>query len=457
MRLIINIFLIILIVFSLSIIPINYQIIDFHLSYLNKSDDIEIEAVETNIEFFNVSSTESNLFLTDNNFKVCISTSNKDELETIIDSFNIKISNPNEVVKTIKLKQLKNSYEKNIVDINEYLAEHSNQEIYTIEYNFYLRDLDLTSNYYTVLITSADSRVKENISYEFNYTNDNTYIGSSNKSPENMLYTKVYYADENFLRLVPVNKLINSTDRFIRATMNQLLETPDNKYGLSNTIIAPRIKNIYIHNKTARIDLNSYDVTAFNNGSANAMFALDSIINTIGKFSVVDKVKFFVDNKDNANYFHGTDLSEEFIVTNKSKAYVGLETTNKTMLLYPIEINEKNLNDKIVVIIKTLQGINYESNATASLIPTLPSNVKLLNYKFNDKNIELDFSKEFLTIYKENNNYNKLMYESILYSMTSIEGINSVSILVNSEKVPSFTGIKISEPQKPNVFINTLN
>ena len=457
MRLIINIFLIILIVFSLSIIPINYQMIDFSLPHLSNPSDIEVEEVETDIEFFNVSSTENNSFLTDNNFKIFISTSNKDELQTIIDSFNIKISNPNEVVKTIKLNQLKNSHEKNVVDIKEYLDEYSNQEIYTIEYNFYLKDLDLTSNYYTFLITSTDSRVKENISYEINYTNDNTYIGSSNKSPENMLYTEVYYADENFLRLVPVNKLINSTDRFIRATMNQLLEIPDEKYGLSNTIIAPRINNIYIHNKTARIDLNSYDVTAFNNGSANATFALDSIINTIGKFSAVDKVKFFVNNKDNANYFHGTDLSEEFIVTNKPKAYVGLETNNKTMLLYPIEINEINLNDKINAIIKTLQGINYGANATDSLIPTLPSNVKLLNYKFNDKNIELDFSKEFLTIYKENSNYNKLMYESILYSMTSIEGINSVSILVNSEIVPLFDEIKISEPQKPNVFINTLN
>jgi spore germination protein GerM len=92
-----------------------------------------------------------------------------------------------------------------------------------------------------------------------------------------------------------------------------------------------------------------------------------------------------------------------------------------------------------------------------SLIPTLPNNIKLLNYRFDEKNIELDFSKEFLTVYKENTNYNTLMYESLLYSLTSIEGINTVSIIVNGKKVSSFNGIDISSPQKPNTFINTLN
>jgi spore germination protein GerM len=457
LRLIINIFLLILIVFSLSIIPINYQTFDINFPHFGNNNSEEEITEKNTIDFFNIETTENNSFLTDNTFTILINSSDKEELQTIIDTFNIKISNPNKAVETIKLKEIKNSYEKNTLDINQYLPEYSDQDIYTIKYNFYLKDLNIKSNYYTTLITSTDTRIKDTISYEFNYTNNNTYIGSSNETPTNKLYTEVYYADENYLRLVPVNASIEQTDRFIRKTMNKLLEIPNEKYGLSNNIVAPLIKRIYISNKIARIDFTSFDIKDFSNGSASATFALNSIINTIGKFDYVDKVKFFVDYTDTSDYFHGTDLSETFIINTLPNAYVGLETSKKTMFLYPIGITETNLNDKIDSIINTLKTTSYKSNATMSLIPTLPNNIKLLNYRFDEKNIELDFSEEFLTVYQENTNYNTLMYESLLYSLTSIEGINTVSIVINGEKVSSFNGLEISNPQKPNAFINTLN
>lgn len=458
MRLIINTFLIIIIVLSLSIIPINYHVFELELPSFNKDKIIEENTdLENRIDFLEIKNNEEENLLNNQTFKITINTTNKDEVMDIVNSFKVEISNANEIVKTISLKDIDNTFEEKTVDINNFLSDYSNQDIYVYNYTFNLNNNDLASNHYIVTLKSTDKRIKDEFSYEFNHFNNNKYIGSSNKPIENKLYTKLYYTDENFMRLVPVNKMIDTTDRFIRATMNELLIPPNEKYGLSTTISSPRISNIAISKGTAKLDFNSNEITNFNNGSTNAYFAINSIVNTISKFSVVDRVKFFVDGNDTSDYFHGTDLSESFVIKNSTKAYVGLETSKKTMMLYPIEITETNLNNKILSIISILKTLNFNNESTNSLIPTLPINVKLLNYRFDDKNIELDLSKEFLTAYGGNKEYNSIMYESLLYSFTSIEGINSVSIIIEGEKTNLFNGIDISIPQKPNMFINTLN
>ena len=458
MRLIINTFLIIIIVLSFSIIPINYHIFELELPSFHKDKIIEENINQVSkIEFLEIKNNEDQNLLNDQTFKITINTTNKEEILDIVNSFKVEISNATDLVKTISLKDIAYTFEENVVDINNFLSDYSNQDTFVYNYTFDLNNIDLTSNHYIVYVKSTDNRIKDVFNYEFNHFNNNEYIGSSNKPIENKLYTKLYYTDENFMRLVPVNKMIDTTDRFIRATMNELLIPPNEKYGLSTTISTPRISNIAISKGTTTLDFYGSDIATFNNGSTSAYFAINSIVNTITNFNMVDKVKFYVDGNDSSDYFHGTDLSEPFEVKSSTEAYVGLETSKKTMMLYPIEITETNLNNKILSIVSILKTLNFDNESKTSLIPTLPINVKLLNYRFDDKNIELDFSKEFLSTYNGNKEYNSIMYESLLYSFTSIEGINSVSIIIEGEKVDLFNEIKISNPQKPNIFINTLN
>lgn len=453
MRLVINIFLIILIVFSLSIIPINYQLIDIPLPSQSDTTEEPSDIDATDLEILEIETTKNNSFLDTNEFIINITSNNKSALTKLIDSFDIEISDFNTTIKKSKLTAITN----NATKIKSSKDKESDKEIFSIKYTFKLKNLDITSGYYTAKIKSSNNKINPNLSLDFLYLNNSKYIGSSKKAPENRLYTKLYYADENYLRLIPVNKEIAQTERFIRNTVNELLVLPDKKYGLSDTITSPKVRNIYISNSTARIDLDSYAIKEFDKGSTASQFALYSIIKTIGKFDIVNNVKFFVNDKDTGDYFHGTDISKPFKIENKTKAYVGLETSTNRIFLYPIELNEESLNNKISLIISTLKTSSYNSIATKGLVPTVPSNVKLLNYKFNERNIELNFSKDFLNVFKGNTEFNTLMYDSILYSYTSIEGIDTVSIVIEGEKVESFNNIDISSPQKPNPFINTLN
>lgn len=457
MRLIINLFLIILIVFSLSIIPINQDLFDLDLPSLGEEQPVD-EETESIEEYFNIGATSPQEELLENNeLELIFSTSNRDELETIIDTFNIEFINLLGEKTTYPLKDIPSSFIIKTDDISVYNEDYSGLDVYSINYTFYLKNLDLSSNYYQIKLTSSHEKIPQAYSYEVSYLNSKTYIGSSQKPPESRLFTKIYYPDAGFLRLVPIHKVIDDGSKFIPRTIDELNSVIDEKYGLSNTVVAPKVDNIWVTNGVARIDMKSEDVEAFSTGSATSQFALNSIIKTISEFDIVREVKFFVDNSDTGDFFHGTDLTDTFKVTDGPKAYVGLETSENYSFLYPIDINKDALNEKISTIFNTLKNGGMESVATQNLIPTLPQDVSILNYRFDGKNIELDLSEEFLTAFNNQEDYQLLMYDSLLYSLTSIEGINTVSILINGEQTNDFMEIPISTPQKPNKFINTLD
>jgi len=458
-RLIINLFLIILIVFSLAIIPINYQLLDLDFPYFGDRQN-STDVSEESIDYFDISTT-TEAFLNDNSFEMVLRTTKEDELETLIDSFQVTVTTNTGKEKNFALKDIQKSSKLSKDELSDFveeeLDEENNKTVYTIEYTFYLKNLDLNSNLYETKIISSDDRITDPITFTFRYLKDNSYVGSSNTPPDNSVFAKVYYPDEEFIRLVPVHEILADGNNFIRRSVDELLTPAEEKYGLATSVAAPKVDNIYISGGTARMDLVSEDIEGFNQGSTASQFALNSIINTISEFDIVDDVKFFVDNSDQGDYFHGTDLTETFKINELPKAYVGLETSKRTMFLYPIDIETEGLNDTVLDIISTLKTGTYNGVADINLIPTLPDEVKVNNYRFDGTNIELYLSGEFLTLYEGHDDYKQIMYESLLYSLTSIDGINTVSILVDETPVEDYLGINISERQRPNSFINTLN
>lgn len=73
----------------------------------------------------------------------------------------------------------------------------------------------------------------------------------------------------------------------------------------------------------------------------------------------------------------------------------------------------------------------------ASIIPNgfrsiIPPGTSILNVELNDKTIMVDFSSEFLDV---NENEEKKMIEAIIYTLTSIDGIDKVIIKVEGEQL----------------------
>jgi len=76
--------------------------------------------------------------------------------------------------------------------------------------------------------------------------------------------------------------------------------------------------------------------------------------------------------------------------------------------------------------------------------PLLPKGTEVLNIKLNDKILTIDFSKKFNEIDKE---YEEKIIEALTYTLTSIEGIDKIEILVEGTKLKQLPNSKKVLPE----------
>lgn len=118
-------------------------------------------------------------------------------------------------------------------------------------------------------------------------------------------------------------------------------------------------------------------------------------------------------------------------VTTSNTGIVYLLDNNDYVSRLDIFFSSSNKEDRIKEIIDILT-INNSKNyhIRNGFKPIIPENTKLLDIKIINDQVILNFSDDLLNITKE---YEEKMIESIIYSMTSIDGINKVKININDK------------------------
>lgn len=102
---------------------------------------------------------------------------------------------------------------------------------------------------------------------------------------------------------------------------------------------------------------------------------------------------------------------------------------------YVSRVNVSIKGDSVEMKAKEIISYLTVASNNASLIPNgfkpiIPAGTKVLSTSLSDGNFKVDFSKEFLSIEKENE---VKLIESLVYSLTSLEEIESITILVEGE------------------------
>lgn len=139
--------------------------------------------------------------------------------------------------------------------------------------------------------------------------------------------------------------------------------------------------------------------------------------------------------------------------------------TNITDTIYLLDRNEyvarvnmaikgTTAEEKALMMISYLTvGSDSSSIIPNGFKPIIPHGTQVLSSSLQDKNFKVDFSKEFKNIDEQ---LEVKMIESLIYSLTSIEGIDSITILVEGEilnKLES-TGEYLDNPLDRSYGIN---
>ena len=118
-----------------------------------------------------------------------------------------------------------------------------------------------------------------------------------------------------------------------------------------------------------------------------------------------------------------------------------------------LSLKEDNLIDELIEIM-TIDG-KYQYKIPNGFSAVLPVDTKLLDKKIENNVLILNFNKELLDVKKE---MEEIIIESIIYTMTSIDKIDTIKIQINGEnlnKLPK-SGIILDEYLKREYGINKI-
>ena len=127
-----------------------------------------------------------------------------------------------------------------------------------------------------------------------------------------------------------------------------------------------------------------------------------------------------------------------YIDVKKNSVYL---LNNDLLVQTEVISNKDDINDKILEIIDTLTINGSKKNyINEEFTPVIPANTKVLDLELKDKLLKINFSKEF-------NNADIKAIESLVYSLTELEEVDSIMLFVEGVKID-----KIGDKIIPNVL-----
>lgn len=146
-----------------------------------------------------------------------------------------------------------------------------------------------------------------------------------------------------------------------------------------------------------------------------------------------------------------TNLEFEYI-TDLANSSIYLLDKNKLLVKTKILLDNKKMEDNIKTVITNLT-ISNDNIFPDQLRGIIPKGTKLNNIKIENDTVTLDFSKEFLNIDPD---LSLKLIESIVFSITEIDGLNKLNITVDGNCLEYYpnTKKKISFPLTREIGIN---
>ena len=146
-----------------------------------------------------------------------------------------------------------------------------------------------------------------------------------------------------------------------------------------------------------------------------------------------------------------TNLEFEYI-TDLANSSIYLLDENNYLVKTKVLLDEELLEDNIKNIISNLT-VSSNSKFPDKLNAIIPKNTKLNNITIEDDLVTLDFSKELLNINEE---LSTKLIESIVYSITELDSITKVNIMVESTPLETYpnSNKKIIMPLTRDIGIN---
>ncbi|WP_425448397.1 GerMN domain-containing protein [Dethiothermospora halolimnae] len=354
-----------------------------------------------------------------------------------------------------------NIYKNNNLFKTKNFNRANNQSSISITKNVpYIMNLDLSqenlnipNGEYKIII---DANVKEKhlapLTLTLKYMGNQKYIPASNKIPDGKMPLTLYFPDKDnkIDELIGVTRFVKYSNKPLNTTIKELQKGPDNSTGLNSSSPIGNVNYITIKKGITYVNLPS-DEKIYTESSTRSNIAMESFLKSLSSISGIDHIKFLVDNQRKKLFFNGNDISSNIKLNKNNKVYLSFNNYKRYFL---VGYNVYEINNNFSITEKVDKMIDKLKKSTDNLSNTIPNNVEIKNFSVSDGILKLNFNKNLVNSYDGNKNLQRMMVDSILFSFTSIEGVNRVHILVDNDIVSEFAGLDISKPLERPKFIN---
>ena len=292
-------------------------------------------------------------------------------------------------------------------------------------------------------------------------TNANAANADSTAAEKAATMSTVVYYQDNYGYLVPVMCTIPYEDGVAKATLNKMIQSPENdmqaaRLGLKTVLPEGTTIDLDISDGLARIDLGKEVLNMADAAAESNMIA--AIVQALTEFESVERVEFLVGGQKLDKLTHGTDISGTF-----ERGEINLETSVSTINsgeLKPVTLYFPCESSSVVVPVTRMVYANADVNtavlelakgpsAQSPLESALPAGCGLIDVQLVDGVAKVNFTKEFANLV-QNSDGGRLALKALVLTCTQFDGVNSVQILVEGEpydpgqgtlSVPSFANV----------------
>ena len=414
-----NIFLLLMIVFCASTMPLFLSPIDYS-STIKIGDNGEDISYNPNI--VNFKSNSGYAFTDPDSLILEIFYSGSMELSLSEDTlFSIDVLNENGLVESgIDAKMVSSVHFSN----NKYLLNKDNPIISTISIN--QRDYSLPDGTYKLVITPKIYELKnETIEVNVTYSQDRKYIAAMNIPPEGTRGITFYMANDDDV-LLPISEFIADADDIYEYRLVESAYARNySSYSLKNP--TGSVNYLVFQDGIVYIDVKGSDPLYNNNNTSdNAYWAF---IKSYTGISYVERVRFTVDNYVVDEYFGSHEISSSIQYYNTDKVYLPVIAGERYLLADFNLLNGQGLGtrEKIDLMVENMKSGNM--NGLASM----PKNVNF-SYEVSGSTVNILFNSDVSFDSYTEDKLNMMM-ESMIYSFASISGIDSIYISTFNENI----------------------
>lgn len=390
MRVIFNLFLLIIVALVLSTIPLNTNAFQFDFNFPSREPEPEPEETTEPVYTF-VEPTVSHLEDPDF-FELTVESdtdiSGFDPARLTIDGASAETTVTEETVNRMVLR----------LDLSTLALSHP-------------------TDFSDVAIAHPD--VKGDLTLHLRRSFSATPLPTVNAEPENRMIHTLYLPDRQLIGLIPVNFIIPETDSYIRTTLNALLAGAPEGLGLYEGAFVPRVGVARLANQTVSLYIDGQDAAPFGQGSAVATTAVDALSRTMNTIDYIGATHLFVNNGHSPEYFHGLDYADPIEKETGPFAYY-LHASAGHLYYAPFATNTTDV-DGLFEALKT-------PPADPQFYMAFPSSVDLVGIdtmQGDNTLLTLHLSENFDRFNREDA---EILADQLVYTFTSLEAIDRVTV-----------------------------